>query len=172
MNSCVLMARVIRNPELRYTPDNQIPVAEMLVEFAGLKDDDPPATLKVVGWGNLASDIQQQYVIDDQVIIQGSLRMNTLERPEGFKEKRAELNASRIYKLSSGMMGTSPQPVTLGSSNVVNFDSYKTNPVADYEDPALGVSLGTGTKTEPPAVPDLPSPPESDTDQDLDDIPF
>ncbi len=41
MNSCVLMAKVIRNPELRYTSDNQREVAQMLVEFACLLYTSP-----------------------------------------------------------------------------------------------------------------------------------
>ena len=59
MNSCVLMAKVIRNPELRYTSDNQREVAQMLVEFAGRRSEDPPATLKVVGWGGLATQMKE-----------------------------------------------------------------------------------------------------------------
>ena len=34
MNSCILMAEIIKNPELRYTPDNQMAVADMFVQFA------------------------------------------------------------------------------------------------------------------------------------------
>jgi len=65
----------------------------MLVQF-GLAED-PPATLKVVGWG-ICSEIQQQYHQGDR-IIEGRLSMNTVERPEGFKEKRAELTVQRIH---------------------------------------------------------------------------
>jgi single-strand DNA-binding protein len=61
MNSCILMAEIIQDPQLRYTSDTQTPIAEMLVQFAGLRPDDPPATLKVVGWGNLAQEIQERY---------------------------------------------------------------------------------------------------------------
>jgi len=41
MNSCILMAEVIKNPEIRYTQDGQMPIAEMLVQFAGLRAEDP-----------------------------------------------------------------------------------------------------------------------------------
>ena len=30
MNSCILMAKIVRRPELRYTQDNQTPYAQML----------------------------------------------------------------------------------------------------------------------------------------------
>lgn len=98
MNSCILIAQIVQDPQLRYTPD-ETAVTEMLVQFAGTKAEDPPHTLKVVGWGNLATEIAEGYHQGDRVILQGSLRMNTFDRPEGFKEKRAELVVSRIYNL-------------------------------------------------------------------------
>lgn len=102
MNSCILMAEVIQDPQLRYTQDNQTAVAEMTVQFPGLREEDPPATLKVVGWGNLAQEIQERYHQGDRVIVEGRLTMSTVERPEGYKEKRAELTAQKIHLLGAG----------------------------------------------------------------------
>ena len=102
MNNCILMAEIVQEPQLRYTPDNQTPVAEMLVEFAGLREEDPPSRLKVVGWGNLAQEIQERYHPGDRIIVEGRLSMSTIDRPEGFKEKRAELTAQRIHLLGAG----------------------------------------------------------------------
>jgi len=119
------MAEIIQEPQLRYTPDNQTAIAEMLVEFPGLKSDDPTGKLKVVGWGNLASDITENYHRGDRVVLQGRLSMNTIERPEGFKEKRAELTVSKIYSLSAAAVGASRPIVapvsTSGTSNVVSI---------------------------------------------------
>ncbi len=174
MNTCILMAKIIRNPELRYTPDNQLAISEMLVEFPGQREEDPPATLKVVGWGNLASEIQENYSSGDRVLIQGNLKMNLVDMPEGYKEKRAELNASRIHKLGSDDFSTmaASQPVTTASANsdnVVPFDSFKSTS-SGYEDPALGVSINS-PKPETLSVP-VSTPLAPDPDQDLDDIPF
>jgi single-stranded DNA-binding protein len=100
MNSCVLMAEVVKNPELRYTPDN-LPIAEMLVQFPGQRPEDPSATIKAVGFGNLASEIQQSCHQGDRVILEGRLTMTTIDRPEGFKEKRAELRVGKVHSLGS-----------------------------------------------------------------------
>ena len=100
MNSCILMAEIVENPQLRYTSDN-LEITEMLVRFAGMRPDDPPATLKVVGWGNMAKEIQQNYHEGDRVLLEGRLGMNTIERREGFKEKRAELTVQRIHALGT-----------------------------------------------------------------------
>jgi single-stranded DNA-binding protein len=115
MNSFVLMATVIRNPELRYTQDNQTPVTTILVEFPGSREEDPASSLKVVGWGNLATEMQERYHEGDQLLIEGRLSMQMVERPEGFKEKRAELVASRVVKLE----GTAPTLAPSVSAPVV-----------------------------------------------------
>ncbi|XZF62034.1 MAG: single-stranded DNA-binding protein [Gloeotrichia echinulata DVL01] len=102
MNSCVLMAEIIQEPQLRFTADN-LEVTEMLVQFPNSqKPEDTPATLKVVSWGNLAKEIQQNYHQGDRVILVGRLGMNTIERPEGFKEKRAELTIQQIQSVGNG----------------------------------------------------------------------
>jgi single-strand DNA-binding protein len=114
MNSCILMAEIMTEPELRYTSENQTPIAEMQVQIAGLRPEDPPSMLKVIGWGNLAQEIQANYHSGDRVVIEGRLGMNTIERPEGFKEKRAELTAQRVHRLvgsESELVSTAP-PVT------------------------------------------------------------
>lgn len=101
MNNCILMAEVIQEPQLRYTSDNQTPIAEFKVQFAALRDNDPPGEIKVVGWGNLAQEIQAGFHVGDRVIIEGRLGMNMVDRPEGFKEKRAELTVARIHRIEA-----------------------------------------------------------------------
>ena len=112
------MAEIIKNPELRYTADNQMAVADMFVQFApplGSRPDDRHPTIEVVGWGNLATEIKENYKQGDRVAIEGRLEMNTIER-DGYKEKRAKLVASRIYHVtaidapSSAPMGSSVPP--------------------------------------------------------------
>ena len=103
MNSCILMAEIIKNPELRYTADNQMAVADMFVQFApplGSRPDDQHPTIEVVGWGNLATEMKENYHQGDRVTIEGRLEMNTIER-DGYKEKRARLVASRIHHMSA-----------------------------------------------------------------------
>ena len=118
MNSCILMAEITQDPQLRYTSDNQTAVSEMVVQFAGLRDDEPMATMKVVGWGNLAQEIQERYHQGDRIIIEGRIGMNMVERPEGFKEKRAEMTAQRIHLLDAGTTVTTTAEV-IGTTRTV-----------------------------------------------------
>jgi single-stranded DNA-binding protein len=111
------MAEIVQAPQLRHTPEG-MELTEMMVQFAGLRPDDPPANLRVVGWGNMAKEVHQNYRQGDRVLLEGRLSMTTIERrPEGFKEKRAELSLQRIHRLDaglntalSGMETTAPSP--------------------------------------------------------------
>ena len=111
MNNCLLMAEIVQAPQLRYTSDNQTPVAEFVVQFPGLREGDPSSQMKVVGWGNLAQDIQAQYQAGQRVMIEGRLAMNVVERSEGFKEKQVEMTVQRSYSVSDlSTMPMAPPP--------------------------------------------------------------
>ena len=101
MNHCLLEVEVLEAPQVRYTQDNQTPVAEMAVQFDGLRPDDPAGQLKVVGWGSLAQDLQNRVQVGQRLMVEGRLRMNTVSRQDGTKEKRAEFTLSRLHPLGS-----------------------------------------------------------------------
>ncbi len=129
MNSCVLMAEIIQEPELRYTADNQLEITEMLVQFWGTRDSDPPANLKAIGWGNLAKEIQQNYHIGDRVILIGRLAMNTIDRPEGFKEKRAEMTVQQIQHIGAGFDTIPMQPMQAQPTQTIPVATPQAPPV-------------------------------------------
>ncbi len=101
MNHCLLEAEVMEAPQIRYTQDNQTPIAEMTVQIEGLRPDDPASTLKVVGWGNLAQDLQNRVRAGQRVVLEGRMRMNSVARADGVREKKAELTLSRLHPLTS-----------------------------------------------------------------------
>jgi single-strand DNA-binding protein len=102
VNHCVLEVEVKEIPEVRYTQDNQTPVAEMSVQIDGLRPGDPPSQLKVVGWGNLAQDLHNRVQLGQRLVLEGRLRMNTVARKDGLKEKRAEFTLSRLHPVGAG----------------------------------------------------------------------
>ena len=129
------MAEIIQPPQLRYTSENK-PIADMLVQFSVLRQDEQPATLRVVARGNLAEEMNDTCKQGDRVVIEGRLSMNTVERPEGFREKRAELVARKIHHLApvsfTGIPPEAPNqqvgapiapPVNLESRRPVNSES-------------------------------------------------
>ena len=171
MNSCILMAEITQDPQLRYTPDNQTAVAEMVVQFAGLRDDEPMATMKVVGWGNLAQEIQERYHQGDRVIIEGRIGMNTVERPEGFKEKRAEMTVQRIHLLDAGTTVTTSAEV-IGTTRTV-APATPATPVASAPAPAASQPSSPPTaKVAPARVPAAAAKAAPPVESFEDEIPF
>jgi single-stranded DNA-binding protein len=106
----LLEVEVLEAPQLRYTQDNQTPVAEMPVRLEGLRPDDPPGQIKVVGWGNLAQDLQNRVQVGQRLVLEGRLRMSTVTRQDGLKEKRAEFVLSRLHPLAGAASPASAAP--------------------------------------------------------------
>lgn len=114
MNHCVLEVEVVDAPTVRYTQDNQTPIGEMTVRFDALRDGDPPGELKVVGWGNLAQELQTKVQVGQRLMLEGRLRMNTVPRQDGMKEKRAEFTLSRMHPI--GATASTPTPAAATST--------------------------------------------------------
>jgi len=122
MNHCMLEVLVKKAPTVRFTQDNKTPLAEIEVEFDSLRADAPPCSLKVVGWGKLAEELQNTIKVNSKLVIEGRLRMNTVPRQDGTKEKRAEFTLSRIHPFSSNRDVSS-----MSSENQSNPDSNSIN---------------------------------------------
>ena len=117
MNHCLIQSVIKINPQMRYTKDNQTPIAEMMVGIKGLRNDDPVNDLKVLGWGNIAQEMVDQLKEGDSLVLEGRLRMNSVTRSDGTKEKQAELTASRIHPITKREIG----------SNEINSEPNQTN---------------------------------------------
>ena len=100
MNHCLIQAVINSAPQMRYTKENKTPIAEMTVKFRGLRDEDPSRDLKVLGWGTIAQEMVGELKEGQNIVIEGRLRMNSVTRKDGTKEKQSELTASRIHNIS------------------------------------------------------------------------
>ena len=100
MNHCLIQAVIYSAPQMRYTKENQTPIAEMIVNFKGLRTEDPIRELKILGWGNIAQEMIDQLKEGQNIVIEGRLRMNSVTRKDGTKEKQPELTASKIHQIT------------------------------------------------------------------------
>ena len=158
MNSCILMAQIVSDPELRSTQD-QTSVSSMMVEFESTREGEAPGKVQVEGWGKLAETIKNTYSAGDQIIIEGRLAMNLFEMPEGYKEKRAKLVASRIFPVGSGS--------TVGNSG----SSYESQNVVEFA-PAPQPQAAPAYAPAPVSAPEPASAPANSGNEDWDEIPF
>ena len=100
MNHCLIQAVINSAPQMRYTKENNTPIAEMSVKFKGLRDEDPSRELKVLGWGTIAQEMVEELKEGQNIVLEGRIRMNSVTRKDGTKEKQTELTASRIHHIS------------------------------------------------------------------------
>jgi single-stranded DNA-binding protein len=173
VNHCLLEVVVLEAPQVRYTQDNQTPVAEMAVELDGLRPDDPPGQLKVVGWGNLAQDLQNRVQVGQRLMIEGRLRMSTVSRADGTKEKRAEFTLARLHPLTA-QGGSAPAPSVAPSMAAATAQGA---PVRTIPRPAPAAPRPVTPAPRPAAVEPPPptwntSPLVPDLADDDDEIPF
>ncbi|WP_038025672.1 single-stranded DNA-binding protein [Synechococcus sp. PCC 7336] len=117
MNSIVLMAEIVTEPEMRYTPDN-LAVSSLLVSFPSSRQGEPDAQVRVAAFGETAQQVVDNFAVGDRVTIEGQLHINTVER-DGRNEKRAEISARRIYKVSGEFeaAGASDRSASSGASS-------------------------------------------------------
>jgi single-stranded DNA-binding protein len=164
----LLEVEVLEAPQVRYTQDNQTPVAEMAVQFEGLRPDDPPGQLKVVGWGNLAQDLQNRVQVGQRLMVEGRLRMNTVTRQDGVKEKRAEFTLARLHPI--GAADSAPAAMPMGAPAAAPSPAAPARQASPRPTRAAAPAAAAAAAPEPPtwnASPLVPDLPEGD-----DEIPF
>jgi len=101
MNHCLIQAVINSAPQMRYTKESQTPIAEMIVNFKGLRSEDPTRDLKILGWGNIAQEMVNELKEGQNIVIEGRLKMNSVTRKDGTKEKQPELTASKIHQIET-----------------------------------------------------------------------
>ena len=99
MNHCLIQAVINSAPQMRYTKENQTPIAEMIVNFKGLRSEDPARDIKIIGCGNIPQQMVDELNEVQNIVIEGRLKMNSVTRQDGTKEKQPELTASKIHQI-------------------------------------------------------------------------
>ena len=163
VNHCLLEVEVLEAPQVRYTQDNQTPVAEMAVQIDGLRPDDPPGQLKVVGWGNVAQELQNRVQVGQRLMLEGRLRMTTVTRQDGVKEKRAEFTLARLHGMGPGATSSPAANPAAGSAPAPTRSQPRAAASAAPPAPNAPAPSRPPPWNTSPLVPDLP---------DDDDIPF
>jgi len=126
MNHCLIQAVINSAPQMRYTKENKTPIAEMTVNFKGLRDEDPSRELKVLGWGTIAQEMVEKLKEGQNIVLEGRLRMNSVTRKDGTKEKQPELTASRIHQISPfGQITSEKKETNIAHSNDSNTSEEK-----------------------------------------------
>lgn len=104
MNNGIIAATLSQKPQLRYTQENQTPVADFVVSFPGRTLD---IRLKVTAWNDLAQSVVGLDV-GTPVLLQGSIELEKVEM-NGVSKVYPRLIARAVFQLPQLPVGLRPQ---------------------------------------------------------------
>ncbi|SRR5579875_1213612 len=126
LSKIVVSGRVVRPPEKRYMPNNNLAVTEFSIQV-----DSPPRqdgtvesnVVKVVTWGDLADRTAQEIKKGDLVAVDGRLQMSSYTNSEGQRRRDPEISAIAVENLSQTAAGGSAPPSQAADRQVARVGS-------------------------------------------------
>lgn len=117
LNRIILIGRLTRDPELRYTPSG-VPVASFSVAvdrpFTNQQGERETDFIDVVVWRKLA-DLCGQYLAKGRLVaLEGRLQIRSYETQEGQRRKVAEVVADNVKFLDKGKDDRSHEAAAAG----------------------------------------------------------
>lgn len=113
MNNSILSGVVVTSPQLRHTKDN-LAIASFYLQFTVGKGQGKETTeerIEVLAFGNYAQVVKDQVAEGAKVILEGRLQIDSVEA-DGYKQKVAKFNASRIHDGYPTAIAPEPVPIT------------------------------------------------------------
>jgi single-stranded DNA-binding protein len=96
--STILLSGQVQSTQLRFTPNDQKPVLDIKLAFNQLQNNETVVRrIKVTAWEDLAKQAAEQFPEGSFVIVQGTLRSETIERQDGVKQQICTITAYRIF---------------------------------------------------------------------------
>ena len=116
LNHIVLMGRLTRDPELRYTGSN-IPVASFTVAVDrdfGKGEERATDFINVVAWRQTGEFVSKYFTKGSMIVVSGRLQMRDWTDRDGAKRRTAEVIADNVYfgdsRRDSAEGGYAPAP--------------------------------------------------------------
>lgn len=98
LNHIVIMGRLTRDPELRYT-QSQTPVASFTLavdrDYGG--DDKQTDFIDCVAWRQTGEFVSKYFSKGSMAVVSGSLQLRDWTDRDGNKRRNAEVNVEHIY---------------------------------------------------------------------------
>lgn len=127
LNHIVIMGRLVRDPELRYT-QSQTPVASFTVacerDFAGQDQEKVTDFIDCVAWRQGGEFVNKYFHKGNMIIVDGRLQSRKWTDKEGNKRVSWEINADHCYFGESKRSDSAAEP-----------RSDSNTPVPEYKGP-------------------------------------
>lgn len=112
LSKIVISGRVVKAPEKRFTPNNNVAVTEFTlgVDSPNRQDGGVDTNfVKVITWRDLAERCSQEIKKGDLVAVDGRLQINNYTTAEGAKRRDVEVDAVAVENLTAAVAGGKPQ---------------------------------------------------------------
>ena len=104
-NKVILIGRLTRDPELRYTSNDGVPVANFTIavdrSFSNQKGEKEADFIRIVTWKKQAENCANYLSKGRLVAVEGRLQVRSYEDREGVKRIIAEVVAQNVQFLES-----------------------------------------------------------------------
>ena len=105
LNKVILIGRLTRDPELRYTSNDGVPVANFTIavdrSFSNQKGEKEADFIRIVTWKKQAENCANYLSKGRLVAVEGRLQVRSYEDREGVKRIIAEVVAQTVQFLES-----------------------------------------------------------------------
>ena len=111
LNKAMLIGRLGREPESKYTPNGTAVVTFSLATSEKQKDKDPVTEWhRIVAFGRLAEICGEHLRKGSEVYVEGKLRARSWEDREGSKHSTTEIVITQMQMLGEGKKKESREP--------------------------------------------------------------
>ena len=145
MNKVVLIGRLTRDPELRYTSGTNAAVCNFTIAvdrgFTGQSGDREADFIPIVVWNKQAENVKNYLNKGSQVAVEGRIQVRNYDDQNGQKRYVTEVIANNVEFLgsknssnntSNDSTGSEPTPYDFGESNEPKGTDVESNPFADF----------------------------------------
>jgi single-strand DNA-binding protein len=138
MNKVILMGRLTKEPDLRYTNTSNIPVCRFTLavdrRYAKKGEDKQTDFIPIVAWNKLAEFCGKFFIKGGQVVIVGKMQNRSWDDNEGKKHYVTEVMADEAYfaggntSNSNSSNSGSNSSSTSGAGNTGNAGNTESTP--------------------------------------------
>lgn len=127
MNKVILMGRLTKDPEMRYTPSNNTPVVSFSIavnrKFAKQGEEAQADFFNIVAWSKTAEFCNSYFKKGQQVAVTGRVQNRSYDNKEGQKVYITEIIADDVYFADSKKSGDAPAN-EYGSASVAKTEGF------------------------------------------------
>lgn len=160
VNKVVLIGRIDRDPELRYTQNNTaiFSMRVKTVESYVGRDGQPAerkATHSVIVWGQRGQALKEQVQMNSRVYVEGRIQNRSYEAAGGDTRWVTEIVAQNVFALDSAPQ-SQPQAAPQAWSNQPQQTPASSSSQAPVQQPPPTANQSAPPAQQAPAEPELP----------------